>query len=175
MPSFTLPLVKARFEWGVLYLQYEHIFMKHVVCVSQSRIWDRQPAVGWDEWRPYNHWPAQLYLPGCQRNGFSSFQKCKFGWKSFCFPHVCNLTFPQLPLALMAGCGFCTVVYMVAAVQTKEGTEEISGCMISSPVKVAKPTQERGQRLNIVRDGITRQDHAVARSYSFSFIVIILK
>lgn len=31
-----------------------------------------------------------------------------------------------------------------------EGAKEISGCVISSPVKAAEPTQERGLGLNIV-------------------------
>lgn len=51
--------------------------------------------------------------------------------------------------------------------------------MISSPVKAAEPTQETGQRAEYSsstgRARITRQGHAAARGYSFSFIVIIPK
>lgn len=39
--------------------------------------------------------------------------------------------------------------YMTATL-AKEGTEETSGCVISSPVKASEPTQDTGQGLNIV-------------------------
>lgn len=51
---------------------------------------------------------------------------------------------PLLPTALMD-----CVPYDDSCAGQKGGTKETSGCVISSPVKAAEPTQEGGQGLNI--------------------------
>lgn len=59
------------------------------------------------------------------------------------------------------------------------GTEEISGCVISGPVKATEPTQEGGQGTeyssSAARARITNRGRAAASSFLFSFILIIPK
>lgn len=148
MPSFSLPLVKSRFEQpATIFTIHEHTLVDRLmvflcVCFSKTRGWDGRAAVRRHERGPQHHRSAQLYLPGGQRHGVPRFQKCKFSPRNFFF---CLQIYLDCWGSSSRPC-----ILLFSPAWVRKGTEEISSCVISSPVKAAEPTQETGQGLNIV-------------------------
>lgn len=165
MPSLRLPL-KARTKKSWLYLRLNIYSRVPWWCVFPTRI--RQPAVRRHERRPHDHRPAQLHLPGGQRNGVSCVQKCTFEESQCSDSRGYKRNFADFVLCCIrrtaqGGVGD-------RGKQRAYDKQPHKGCRSHSG---ERPGAEYSS--SEARARITRPRRAAARNYSSNFIVIIPK